>query len=53
VYRSILLQADMENTEDIREMKREILGGVQRVMNEVIYVFNVSKILLMQLFNFV
>jgi hypothetical protein len=53
VYRNILLQADVENNEDIREMKREILGGVQHVMNEVVNNINVSKILLIQLFNFV
>jgi hypothetical protein len=51
MYRSILLQADMENNEDIREMKREILGGVQHVMNEVVYIFNLSEILLIQHFN--
>jgi hypothetical protein len=34
----------MENNEDIREMKREILGGVQSVMKEVPDIFNLSKI---------
>jgi hypothetical protein len=33
----------MENNEDIREMKREILGAVQSVMKEVFDVFNISK----------
>lgn len=43
----------MEDNEDIKEMEREILGGVQHVMNEVVYNCNLSKILLIQLLNFI
>jgi hypothetical protein len=47
-YSTFWLQIDMENNEDIREMKREILGGVQSVMKEVpvvfIYFFNMLMI---------
>jgi hypothetical protein len=41
----------MENNEDIREMKQEILGGVQSVMNEVTEVFNLSEILFINICN--
>jgi hypothetical protein len=34
----------MENNEDIKEMKREILGSVHSVMKEVCDIFNLSKI---------
>ncbi|XP_021937393.1 dynein beta chain, ciliary isoform X2 [Zootermopsis nevadensis] len=33
-YGAANYEADMENNEDIREMKQEVLGGVQSVMNE-------------------
>jgi hypothetical protein len=33
----------MENNEDIREMKQEILGSVQSVMNKVTTVFIFQK----------
>jgi hypothetical protein len=33
----------MENNEDIREMKQEILGSVQSVMNKVTAVFIFQK----------
>jgi hypothetical protein len=52
IYRNISLQADMENSEDIREMEREILEGVQHVMNEVVYNCNLPKILLILLLKF-
>jgi len=52
-HRNILLQADMENNEDIREMEREILEGVQHVMNEVVYNCNLPKILLILLLKFI
>jgi hypothetical protein len=39
-YNTFSLQIDMENNEDIRELKREILGGVQSVMKEVPVIFN-------------
>lgn len=42
----------MENNEDIREMKQEVLGGVQSVMNEVTEVFNFPKILFIKICNF-
>jgi len=42
----------MENNEDIREMEKEILGGVQHVMNEVVYNCNLPKILLILLLKF-
>ena len=53
VHRNILLQADMENNEDIREMEREILEGVQHVMNEVVYKCSLPKILLILLLKFI
>jgi len=43
----------MENNEDIREMEREILGSVQHVMNEVVYNYNLPKILLILLLKFI